>query len=198
MPSETTENHYSTLNDEQLAELCRKQDDLAFQELMTRYVQPILNFARQYSKATEDAEDITQDTFLKVWKNIKYYTKGRTFRPWLYAIARNTALDQIKKKKALPFSDLDDKENDLSFADTIEDHEPLPPQLFEKKFLTDKLSEVLKVVHPDHRAVLILHYHEELTFDEIASIVGKPMNTVKSWHRRALIKLREELAHHID
>ena len=160
--------------------------------------EPSAILAEAVERVLEDAEDITQDTFFKVWKNIKYYTKGRMFKPWLYAIARNTALDQIKKKKALPFSDLDDKENDLSFADTVEDHEPLPPQIFETNFLTGKLSDALEVIHPDHRAILILHYKEEMTFDEIASIVNKPMNTVKSWHRRALIKLREELAHHIE
>jgi RNA polymerase sigma-70 factor (ECF subfamily) len=193
------ENPYTAQSDEELAEKCRGKDEFAFQELMRRYMRPIFNFARQYSKASEDAEDIAQDTFFKVWKHIGRYTENRQFRPWLYAIARNTALDFIKKKKSAVFSDLDDTENDLQFADTLEDPEPLAPEIMEKAALVDVVNEALEGIHPDHRAVLLLHYHQEMTFDEIAVVVGRPMNTVKSWHRRALFKLRDILSgsHHI-
>ena len=187
---------YTAITDEELAEISKNRDEAAFQELVRRYMKQIFNFARQYSKTSEDAEDIAQDTFLKVWKYIKRYSKGRSFKPWLYTIARNTALDFIKKKKAISFTDLDDDENDMRFADTIEDVEPLQNEVFENAALVAKLTENLVFLHPDHRAILVMHYHEEMTFDEIADIVGKPMNTVKSWHRRALLKLRELLAHH--
>lgn len=188
------ENPYFGQNDEGLAEKSKKKDELAFQELMRRYMRQILNFARQYSKTSEDAEDIAQDTFFKVWKYIGRYDKGRQFKPWLYTIARNTALDFIKKKKASAFSDLDDTENDLSFADTLEDPEPLQPEIFENAALTEIVNRALEEIHPDHRAVLLLHYREGMTFDEIAMIVHRPMNTVKSWHRRALMKLRDILS----
>jgi RNA polymerase sigma-70 factor, ECF subfamily len=192
------ENPYTGQSDEELAELSRKKDELAFQELMHRYMRHIFNFSRQYSKTAEDAEDIAQDTFFKVWKYIGRYTKGRQFRPWLYTIARNTALDFLKKKKAAVFSDLDDNDNDLQFADTLEDPEPLTPELLDKAAMADTVNGALKELHPDHRAVLLLHYREEMTFDEIALVVNRPMNTVKSWHRRALFKLRDILSatHH--
>ncbi len=183
------------MTDEELAEACKKRDSLAFQELTTRYLRQIFNFVRQYSKTTEDAEDIAQDAFFKVWKNIKKYGTGRAFKPWLFAIARNTALDFVKKRKAMPFSDLDDTDNDLSFADTLEDAEPLAPELFENAALAARLDAVRSQLHPDHQSVLVLHYVHEMTFDEIAKVVDKPMNTVKSWHRRALIRLRELLSH---
>ena len=191
---------YASENDENLAEMARKRDELAFQELMNRYMRQIFNFAKQYSKTGEDAEDIAQDTFFKVWKYIGQYSKGRQFRPWLYTIARNTALDFVKKKKAAVFSDLDDEENDLAFADTLEDPEPLPPELLHNATLADLVNSALEELHPDHRAVLLLHYREEMTFDQIASIVSRPMNTVKSWHRRALVKLQSILSksHHIS
>jgi RNA polymerase sigma-70 factor (ECF subfamily) len=187
---------YAARSDQDLAEACRKQDHLAFQELMNRYMRQIFNFARQYAHTMEDADDIAQDTFFKVWKYITKYTRGRTFKPWLFTIARNTALDHLKKKKAAVFSDLDDNENDLLFVDTLEDPEPLPSELFENSMLVTKLTSALKILNPDHRAILLLHYRENMTFDEIADIVGKPMNTVKSWHRRALLKLRDMLTHH--
>ncbi len=200
MPTSLLEdNPYSGQSDEELAEKSRKRDEFAFQELMHRYMRQIFNFSRQYSKTAEDAEDIAQDTFFKVWKYINKYTKDRQFRPWLYTIARNTALDFLKKKKASVFSELDDTDNDLQFADTLEDKEPLAPDILDKSASADVVNKALESLHPDHRAVLILHYREEMTFDEIAVVIKRPMNTVKSWHRRALFKLRDILSesHHI-
>jgi RNA polymerase sigma-70 factor (ECF subfamily) len=182
--------------DEELAAECKGRDEQAFRELMGRYMRQIFNFARQYSKTNEDAEDITQDTFLKVWKYIGRYAEGRPFKPWLYTIARNTALDFLKKKRSASFSELGDIENDLPFADTVTDTGPLPDELFADAAMVEKLSEVMDDIHPDHRAILVMHYHEDMTFDEISVIINKPMNTVKSWHRRALIRLREKLMHH--
>ncbi len=191
------ETPYSAQTDEQLTELCKKGDELAFEALMNRYVRQIYNFLRQYTHGSEDTEDIAQDTFFKAWKHIKKFHTGKQFRPWIFTIARNTALDFIKKHKAVNFSELDDTETELSFADTLADPEPLAPELFENAALAEVLREKLKLLHPDHVAVLTLHYEEEMTFDEIALIVGKPMNTVKSWHRRAVIRLQELLAPHL-
>ena len=166
--------------DEQLAELCRKGDEIAFQELMRRYVKPIFGFVRQYTKTEEDAEDVSQDAFFKAWKYIKQYKKGKAFKPWLYAIARNTALDFLKKRKAIVFSKLDDAEEETFFADTLVDTEPLAAEVFDQIKSAEELKSALDILHPDHRSVLIMHYNEEMTFDEIADSIGKPMNTVKS------------------
>ncbi len=123
-------------------------------------------------------------------ENIRRYKKGRPFKPWLFAIARNTALDFLKKKRPHSFSSLEGEDGDVSFADTLEDSEPLPTEIFERAESKEKLERLLDEIHPDHRSVLTLYYHEELTFEEIAEALDRPMNTVKSWHRRALIKIR--------
>jgi RNA polymerase sigma-70 factor (ECF subfamily) len=179
--------------DEDLIESCKKGDDIAFQELMSRYLKHIFNFARQYVRNNEDAEDVTQDTFFKAWKYIQRFKTGNRFKPWIFAIARNNALDHLKKKRAKAFSDMDDTENDIAFADTIVDDEPLAPEIFARAAISDELTASMESLHPDHRAVLIMHYHEGMTFDEIAEIMDKPMNTVKSWHRRSLQKVRDSL-----
>lgn len=179
--------------DEQLAEACRRLDHRAFQILMERYLPAILNFVRQYAKVPEDADDITQETFFKVWKYIGRYKKGKGFRPWLYTIARNTALDHLKRKRSVSFSSLDDADNDLNFEDTLQDTEPLQTEIFENAQLAEKLSEKILLIEPDYRIVMTLRYHDEMTFEEIAEIVGKPMNTIKSWHHRTLVRLRELL-----
>jgi len=179
--------------DEQLAELIRHGNNDAFQELMRRYIGPIYGFSKQYVKSNEDAEDITQDTFFKTWKHIKKFKAGKSFKPWIYTIARNTALDHIKKKKAAPFSDLDNPDQDTQFTDTLSDDEPSPSDIFEQAEKAGVLKNALETLHPDHRSIIVMHYHEEMTFQEIANVIDKPMNTVKSWHRRALSKLRTHL-----
>lgn len=186
---------YTGISDEVLAENTKKGDDSAYQALMLRYINHIYNFARQYAKTDEEAEDIVQDSFYKAWRHIGRFEKGRTFKPWLFTITRNTALDYVKKKRAMSFSELDEANAEMSFADTLHDPEPLPQELFDRALATGEIDKALGTLHPDHRAVLVMHYREDMTFEEIAKIMKKPMNTVKSWHRRSLLKIRELFAH---
>jgi len=181
---------YDSHTDEELAALVKKGDDEAFSALMGRSVDHIFNFVRQYIPAKEDAEDVVQDSFFKAWKHIRRFKRGRKWKPWLFTVARNTALDHIKKKKAVSFSSLDQAEDSLSFADTLEDAEPLPSDSFADAESAALLKAPLAELPADYQSVITLHYRDELTFEEIAEVLDKPMNTVKSWHRRALIKLR--------
>ncbi len=185
----------SEITDSELAILAQKGDDAAFEALMRRHMQAMWYFVRQYSKNEEDTEDIVQDAFFKAWKNLKRFDPGRSFKPWLFKIARNTALDQIKKRRSMAFSELDSDEGEAPFAETLEDAEPLAHELFEQAELRAELDEALETLHPDHRAVLIMRYQEGLSFVEIGEILDRPMNTVKSWHRRALHKAQKSLPH---
>lgn len=181
------------MTDEQLVESAKNGGEKAFKELMDRHIDAIYGFALQYAKNEENAEDIAQDTFFKAWKYIKRFKKGLRFKPWLYSIARNTALDHLKKRKSTVFSELDDEETDATFAETLRDPEPLPPAIFERAEIVEVLKDAVGVLHPDHRMVLILHYRDDMTFEEIAAAMDKPMNTVKSWHHRALQRIRPTL-----
>ena len=178
------------MTDEQLAQQSAIGDDDAFKELVHRFLPAIFNFVRGYVHSSEDAEDVAQDTFFKAWKNIRKYKTSKSFRPWIYTIARNTALDFLKKKKAITFTDMSDDDS-VPFADTIEDTEALQHELFERAEYATELAEIMEDFHPDHRSVLTLYYQEEMTFSEIAETLNKSINTVKSWHRRSLLKIRE-------
>ena len=196
--------------DEELVELTKTGDDESFGILTRRHVDHIYNFVRQYSYIKEDADDITQDTFLKAWKHIKSFKTGKKFTTWLFTIARNSALDHIKKRKAFSFSDMDSFGSESrtssssdgdkpSFAETLKDPELLSPEIFERKELSKELNGAMETLHPDWRAVLIMHYTDEMTFEEIAAVLTRPMTTVKSWHRRSLQKIREtRMLHHND
>lgn len=185
--------NYHSITDEELLEATRNKDDAAFAELMHRYVKAILYFSLKYTGDKAVAEDITQETFFKAWKHLKRFKTGNSFRPWLYKIARNTALDHLKKRRAVVFSELDDVENDQQFAETIQDTGPSPADIFEMAGSAVELESALDNLHPDHRTMILMHYKSELTFEEISIVMGKPINTVKSWYRRSLIKLKELL-----
>ena len=185
--------------DEELAQKSIGGEDAAYQELMRRNMRQAFNLARLYIKTDEDAEDVVQESFFKAWKHLKRFDPKKRFSPWLLTIVRHTALDFIKKKKAVSFSALDangahDDEGDgPAFADSLSDAEPLADALFEQAETAAEVAQALDIIHPDHRTVLTLHYHDEMTFEEIADVMQKPMNTVKSWHRRALVKLKGHL-----
>jgi RNA polymerase sigma-70 factor (ECF subfamily) len=162
----------------------------SFDELVPRYAGPIYNFVFRLTGNRQTAEDLTQETFIKVWKSLKKYDPSQNFRAWIFTIARNTCTDYLRKKKSVPFSALSADE-DLPFEETLADSEPLPEKSLERIEDSELLEQFLAELPPDYRIVLVLHYQEEMTFDEIGKVLNKPLNTVKSHHRRALEMLRK-------
>jgi len=141
-----------------------------------------------------DAEDVVQETFLKLWKHAKKYRKGESFKAWLLTIARNTARDFLRKKKALVFSDFENDDGDNFLTDTLADKEPLADEIFGRQENKKMLEDVLAKLPFAQREVIIMRYSSNLTFEEIGKIVGRPLDTVKSQHRRALLQIKKYLA----
>ena len=142
---------------------------------------------------TSEAEDITQEVFIKVWKNIKKYKKEQNFKTWVFSIAKNSTIDFLRKKKAINFSDLDSvvNEPDFDFSETISDTNLLPDEVLEKLQDSELLNNLVNKLSFQYKTILLLHYQEEMTFDEIGKVLNKPLNTVKSYHRRAILELRK-------
>ncbi len=176
--------------DEELIALYIQGDARALEMLIQRYLTPIYRYALQFSGNADETEDITQETFLKFWKNIAKYKQGEKFSSWLFRIAHNAAIDHIRKRRFMPFSFFDRDEGN-SIADTLEDTEPLSDELFARVESARALERYLQKLSPQHRAVLHLHYYEELPFIDIGRILGVPLDTAKSQHRRALFALRK-------
>lgn len=195
--NEPTNNRMNSPEERDLLKESKLGKENSFRELMQRYLRPVFNFAKLYSTSTEEAEDITQETFLKVWISLKHYDENRPFRPWLFQIAKNTAYDYLKKKRPLNFSALEN-DDEGNFEENLADPEPSPSEVFEMVESSRALEEALSKLKTEEKTIIMLHYHEEITFEEIAQILKKPMNTVKSLHRRSLGKLRELLLHQND
>ena len=176
-------------------------DEEALPALINHHLKPIYNFSYRLLGNAHDAQDCAQETFVKAWRNLKKYRHGKNFRTWLFAIARNTAIDLLRKKKIYVFSDFstrggstlggEDEENFL--LDTLADTEPLPDELTLRRADNRTIESALQKIPPQYREVLLLRYHHDITFDEISKILGKPLNTAKSHHRRGIIALRKLL-----
>jgi RNA polymerase sigma-70 factor (ECF subfamily) len=143
----------------------------------------LLIFAFRLSGKTEEASDITQETFIKVWKNLRKFDPKKNFKTWLLAIARNTMIDRWRQKKELLLPE--------NFEP--EDSTPLPDELFSRVESKQKLDRALSRLPLDYQTVVVLHGVEDFTFDEISQIMGKSLNTVKSQYRRALHQIKQFL-----
>jgi RNA polymerase sigma-70 factor, ECF subfamily len=159
--------------------------------IISQYLNPVYNYTFRIVNDKSEAEDITQEVFVKVWKNLDKYDESKNFKTWLFTIARNTTIDFLRKRKNISFSELGDDEK--TFEENITDTEPLPDEIFMRKELGKELENALSKMRPDFREIILLHYTENMTFEEISVIVGKPLNTVKSHHLRGLSALRKLL-----
>lgn len=185
----------TAIKDEELVARYIQGDNSAFVEIVNRYLKPIYNFTYRMCGNNKDAEEITQESFLKVWKHIEKFKQKEKFKTWIYTIARNTTIDWLRKKKSVLFSQFDNEDGGNSLEDNLVDTELLPDEEFirsENKKVVEGLFEQLPM---HYREVLFLHYNESLDFTEIDTVLEKSVNTIKSQHRRALILLRKELAH---
>lgn len=176
-------------HDQELIKRFTQGDEIAFEKLVKRYLKPIYNFIFQIVRDKQTAEDLTQDTFLKAWKKFSYFNKNKNFRVWLFTIARNTAFDSIRKKRPFLFSFF--SEGSKNKIEEIKDESSQPEKLIDEKISQNKLEKALEKVPEKYRAILILYYKEEFSIPEIAKILDKPYNTVKSQHLRAIKLLRK-------
>ncbi len=198
------------LSDAQLIAAYLKGDEKAFEILVKRYLKPIYSFVYKNIGNPEVAEDITQEVFVKVWKNLKkpalsllavsrstlssrpkclpnpskgFDPKKGKFSTWIFTIAKNASIDFLRKKKpTIP----------LDLSEPV-DCEISPEQKAYNKSKENFLTTVLTQLSPKYKEVLVLRYQNNFTFRKIAEQLGKPINTVKSWHRRGLANLKELL-----
>lgn len=171
-------------------------EESALAELVARHLNSVYRFVLRMVGQAQDAEDLTQDVFVRAWKHLKKYNPKQNFRTWLLAIARNRSIDWLRKKKAIVFTDLENEETEESFVEQIIDDELLPDELVSRAQDRAFVDAMLNMLPPNYREVLLLRYAQELTFEEIGKLLGKPLDTVKSQHRRALIRLRKHWTEH--
>jgi RNA polymerase sigma-70 factor, ECF subfamily len=178
------------ISDEDLITQYLEGNESLLKILIDRYAPLLYNFSARFVGPVH-APDIVQEVFIKVWRNMKRFdVKKARFKTWIFTITRNTITDYLRKKKSIVFSDLNNEEED-PYSDSVVDDAPLPDIALEKLQDKELLESMIAKLPTDYQTVLLLYYQEDMTFAEIGEMLSKPLNTVKSHHRRALEQLRK-------
>ena len=180
-------------NDSELiARYIESGDEQALQLLVSRHLRSVYNFAYSMVGSKGEADDVTQEAFVKIWKNLKKFNGDKSFRTWAFSITRNTAIDYLRKRKAIPFSHFDD-ENGGQFAEAIKDEEAIADELFDLAYQEKEVAKAIDELPKIYREIISLKLSEDITFEEMSEIMGESVNTIKSRHRRGVLLLKKSL-----
>ena len=184
------------LSDNQLIEAARGGDEEAFAEIVARYRNPITNYLYRFLNDYEEAVDLAQETFVRVYFAMGRYHTGYAFSTYIYRIATNLAISEIRKRKrrnVLSLTGLFQKDE----TDTTEFQPPDIRPTPDVNLLDDEKSRLIEKaivsLPPKYRAAIVLRDVEGLSYDEIAEIMGLGLGTTKSRINRARGLLKEKL-----
>jgi len=182
------------ISDEVLIARFQDGDNYAFDLLVKRYKDPLLNFVYRFIGERTEAEDIVQETFLRLFKNKHYYKEIARFSTWIYTIASNLAKTELRKRKRrniLSISNYMSTEKDYDIPDEDSD-----PESEANSVVTDQIiQKAINKLSPKFKEVIVLRDIQGFAYEEIAEIVKIPLGTVKSRVNRARLKLQEDLEH---
>ena len=182
--------------DEDLIERFQNGDLYAFDLIVKRYKNQLLNFIYRFLGNQEEAEDLVQETFLRVYKNRRAYRKVAKFSTWIYTIAGNLAKTELRKRKRrkiFSISDLGYEDKDYEIGDKGFSPEDRVNGLITEEIVQREIEDL----SPKFREVIILRDIQELSYEEISKIVRIPLGTVKSRVNRGRLKLQERLKPHL-
>lgn len=164
---------FASSSDEDIARHIQQGETALFRLLVERYEDKLSRYARRFLAQGEEVKDMVQEVFVRAYTNIQSFDPAQRFSPWMYRIAHNTFINEIKKKSRLPLFVFD--------FDTLLPHpaarETADGEL-QKKELRALLDEGLARLDAKYREPLVLYYFEELSYQEIADILRIPMATV--------------------
>jgi RNA polymerase sigma-70 factor (ECF subfamily) len=182
-------------SDEDLLRRCRSgRDPAAFESLVRRYETELFSYLRRYLGNAEMAEDVFQATFLQVHLKQDQFEEGRRFRPWLYTIATNQAIDAQRRNKRHRMVSLDNRAGDDdigTLVDMLAGNGQTAAEQLQAEEARDWMRSAVEDLPEPLRAALVLVYHQGMKYREAADVLGIPVGTIKSRLHSALLKLNE-------
>jgi RNA polymerase sigma factor (sigma-70 family) len=161
----------------------------SWDELVRQHADRVYRLAYRLSGNQHDAEDLTQETFIRVFRSVQNYQPG-TFEGWLHRITTNLFLDTARRRQRIRFEGLADE-----MAHRLAGSEPTPAQAFDDSHLDDDVQAALKALPPEYRAAVVLCDIEGFSYEEIAATLGVKLGTVRSRIHRGRAQLRAALEH---
>lgn len=173
-------------NNQELAEtikVAREGDLSAFERLVSMFERRVFGYVSRHVSNREDAEDITQDVFIKLYKKIGTYNPAQSFTTWLFTIATNTIYDHLRKKRGkTELLIIDDPVMPLETEDPKDTYTPVEAAY--------DVEQALSKIKPGYRTVLLLFYRDQLSVAEIANILKAPVGTIKTQLHRARLAVK--------
>lgn len=174
----------------------KKGDATAFEELVDKYKQPVLNMVYRTLRDSSDAEDIAQNVFVQVFKSADRYRVEAKFSTWLFTIARNLCLNEIRRRSRHPAESLEAAQNpeDESSSRQFEDRRNTSaPDLLLRDELTHKVEQALASLPENQRTAILLFKEKDMSYEEISKILGCSLSATKSLIHRGRETLKERL-----
>ena len=179
----------------------KRGDRAAFAELVEKYKQPLFNFVFRTLRDETETEDVAQNTFLQVWKSRARYERTAKFSTWLFTIARNLCLNEIRRRSRHPAESLEEThhEHDDQPSRQYEDKKIfLPTQNILHSELAKKIEEALAELPENQRTAILLCRQDEVSYEEIAEILGCSLSATKSIIHRGRETLKEKLKQYLQ
>ena len=179
-------------SDEKLILRFQEGDINAYNELVKRYKDRLLNFVFRYFNNVEQAEDVVQDTLIKLYTHASYYKNVAKFSTWIFTIAKNNALTELRKNKRKKTDSL--WTDDGQVIDINSKEESLDTKV-QNEIAIDQLNKFLDEIPENFRMAVVLRDFQELSYEEISKILEIPIGTIKSRINRGRIQLAEKMKH---
>ncbi len=174
----------------------RQGDTLAFAELVDKYKQPVMNLACRMLRDATEAEDLSQMVFVQVFKSAYRYKVSSKFSTWLFTIARNLCLNEIRRRSRHPADSIESRhpEQDDQAAPQFEDKKTAsPPDRLLHGELEEKIQQALAGLPENQRLAILLCRQEDLSYEDIAHVLGSSVSATKSLIHRGRETLKQKL-----
>lgn len=190
-PTQRTSRRPGDAHQAELLQAARMGDLAAFNQLVLLHQDSLFRWALSLVKDEAQAEDITQATFISAYQKLHGF-RGESFRTWLFSIARNRSIDEMRRQKRHPSLSLDDSpEDDLDYVSVIPDSAPLPEEVVEAAEHAHRVEYLLSLLPEAFQQVLRLIDMEGLDYQQAADVLNLPLGTVKSRLTRGRLKMRQ-------
>lgn len=174
----------------------KRGDRAAFSALVEKYQQPLLNFLLRSLQDETEAEDLAQNVFVQVWKSARRYRPTARFSTWLFTIARNLCLNELRRRARHPAASLESPpaESELPLPQRLEDQRSgTPPEALLREELFQKVEAALAELPESQRTAILLCREEEFSYEDIAAILGCSLSATKSLIHRGRETLKQKL-----
>lgn len=171
--------------DEELVREVKEGHITSYEVLVRRFEKRVYQYALRFVKRGDDAKDIVQDAFIGVYEHLEKFDEKRSFSAYLYRVVKNGAISFLRKQKRLTSL------HRLEIVDETEEQE----EALIKKLRSRSVRQAIDALDGKYKKVINLYYFDDLSYEEIARKLVMPINTVRTYIRRAKIRLRSHLIH---